>query len=116
MAGQAVTPSPTGIRNYTVQEQEGWIQFVQTGGLLSDVPPDHRRDKVCFYATMACTGPSAVERWSTTILPYIPLDVLHMGFITGNIGHKIQADNEEAERQQAARLVVAHQERLQRRA
>ena len=39
-----------------------------------------------------------------------------MGFITGNIGHKIQADNEEAERQQAARLVVAHQERLQRRA
>lgn len=28
-----------------------------------------------------------MEMWSIDVLPFIPIDVLHMGFLSGNYGH-----------------------------
>jgi len=114
MAGRAITPT-TGITNFNEWQdrQKHWLLFVQTGGPLQEVPILHRRDQVCFYASM--TGSFSFEKWATDILPHIPLDVLHMGFITGNIGHKIYAEQEQAEQLRGARISIAHQERLERR-
>ena len=120
MAGQAVTPTP-GMTAEWQAEQHGWVRFVRTGGALKDVPLAHRRDQVCFYASLNAnnaagdTAKSSTEKWSTDILPYIPLDVLQMGFLTGNVGHKIHEEAETAERLKEARLVQAELERKRRR-
>jgi hypothetical protein len=96
MAGQACTPTPGIVDYYAwMKEQEVWIKFVKEGGLLSDVPAIHRRDKVCFYASLnqkVVAGVSPCENWRQEILPHIPMDVLFMGFMTGNVGHKISSD------------------------
>jgi hypothetical protein len=109
MAGRATTFTQ-GITDYNKwkQEQTVWVQFVKDGGLLADVPAFHRRDEVCFYASMnpnlaSDATEAAHEKWKKEILPYIPTDVLFMGYITGNIGYKISAEEDEAERQREER-------------
>ena len=80
------TPRVDGI-DINGPEYQKWIKFIEDGGLLKDVPEPYRLDEVCFWAVKKSKDLDTFER---DVRPFIPTDVLYIGFIAGNLGHELQ--------------------------
>lgn len=93
---------------------------MRAGGSLKEIPPHHRRDEVCFYATLHMpidrslpsyreNGSVPFQQWVDTVLPHIPIDVLYMTFVRGGVPFELMRqndlfDNKTDEAEAAARM------------
>jgi len=89
MTARAITIRENGIDRSGAEYQK-WIEFILHGGLLKHVPEPFRLDEVCYYATKySGLSDGLYTSFKRDVLPFIPVDVLFMGFLMGNVGHEI---------------------------